>query len=121
MRECARLLTDRSCPVSPSGSILRIESSRRRRAVLAPTHRARRPPALHVVVSAAAGCAWRCPHRHGDPLGPSTEPNPPTGFGDPDHGTIVLTSPDTAIYCSEWGQQRQFVRGGGLPPVQGCL
>jgi hypothetical protein len=48
--------------------------------------------------------------------------NPPPGFGNPvDHGTITLTGPETAIYHSEFGERRELTRGGGLPPVAGCL
>jgi hypothetical protein len=47
--------------------------------------------------------------------------NPPPGFGNAfDHGTITLTSPDTAVYHSGYGEQRRLTRGGGLPAVD-CL
>ena len=48
-------------------------------------------------------------------------PNPPALFGDPDHGAIRLTGADTAIYYSQWGAQRAFIRGAGLPPARDCL
>lgn len=48
--------------------------------------------------------------------------NPPPGFGNPfDRGTITLTSSETAVYHSSFGEQRQLTRGNGLPAVAGCL
>lgn len=48
--------------------------------------------------------------------------NPPPGFGNPiDAGTVTLLSPDEAIYRSQFGVERRITRGGGLPPVEGCL
>jgi hypothetical protein len=48
--------------------------------------------------------------------------NPPPGFANPsDEGTVTLTSPDSAVYLSELGEQRTLLRGTGLPAVEGCL
>lgn len=48
--------------------------------------------------------------------------NPPDGFGNLfDDGVIVLDSDTTAVYYSQFGEQRELSRGGGLPPVEGCL
>jgi hypothetical protein len=48
--------------------------------------------------------------------------NPPAGFGNPfDDGVIVLRTPSTAVYYSQFGVQRTLVRGEGLPAVEHCL
>ena len=48
--------------------------------------------------------------------------DPPRGFGDPfDDGTVTLTSADTAVYESSFGERRDLTRGDGLPAVEGCL
>jgi hypothetical protein len=48
--------------------------------------------------------------------------NPPDGFGNPtDAGTVTLVAPDEGIYRSFYGVERRITRGGGLPPVEGCL
>jgi hypothetical protein len=48
--------------------------------------------------------------------------NPPPGFGNPsDEGSITLTSPDTAIYRTQFGERRELRRGTGLPYLEGCI
>jgi hypothetical protein len=48
--------------------------------------------------------------------------NPPPGFGNPvDSGTVTLLSWTEGIFRSEFGIERRITRGGGLPPIEGCL
>ena len=48
--------------------------------------------------------------------------NPPDGFRNPfDDGVIVLRSHSTAVYYSQFGEQRDLSRGGGLPSEVGCM
>jgi hypothetical protein len=48
--------------------------------------------------------------------------NPPEGFGNPtDSGTVTLVSLNEGMYRSFYGVERRITRGGGLPPVEGCI
>ena len=47
--------------------------------------------------------------------------NPPDGFNNPgDTGTITLTSDETAIWTSEFGQQRELTRDAPHPVIDIC-
>ena len=48
--------------------------------------------------------------------------SPPSTLDNPyDEGTVTLTSRDSAIWHSHYGERRELTRGGGLPDVEGCL